>query len=71
MDGTYDLFIDGHHASRAGSYLLGSVWYEILFEENVIDNTYVPVEIDPAYARFLRRVAHRAVARVKKREKLE
>ncbi len=54
--------MDGHHASVAGQYLGGCVWYEVLYGESVVGNTFVPAGIEPEYARFLQDTAHRAVA---------
>tara|TARA_R110002096_G_scaffold59069_4_gene148320 strand:+ start:3314 stop:4234 length:921 start_codon:yes stop_codon:yes gene_type:complete len=62
-DGTKKLRIDGHHASNAGKYLLGCVWFEVLFGESVVENSFVPKDFDPDYARFLRQTAHDAVAK--------
>jgi len=60
-DGRHALKIDGHHASQAGEYLLGCVWFEIFFGESVVENAFVPRGIDKEYARFLRETAHAAV----------
>ena len=57
--------MDGHHANWAGEYLLGCVWYEVLFEQSVLDNSYAPKGVDPEYAAFLRQTAHKAVADLK------
>ncbi len=59
------LGLDGHHASEAGKYLLGCVWFETFFEERVVENSFVPRGFDPVYAEFLRETAHRAVAELK------
>jgi uncharacterized protein DUF4886 len=59
--GEIKLTMDGHHANMAGEYLGGCVFYEVLFGESVVDNTFVPQGLDPADARYLRRIAHRAV----------
>ncbi|MFK8110666.1 MAG: DUF4886 domain-containing protein [Rubripirellula sp.] len=64
-DGSTQLRLDGHHASRAGRYLLGCVWFEALFDQSVVDNSFQPKDIDPEYAKFLRSIAHRAVADLK------
>lgn len=56
------LKMDGHHASRAGEYLLGCAWFEKLLGESVIENSFVPKGMDSAYAKFLRQTAHTAVA---------
>lgn len=57
------LGMDGHHADTAGEYLAGCVFYEALFGEPVIDNPYVPPQLDADYAEFLRATAHAAVER--------
>lgn len=54
------LRIDGHHASNAGKYLLGCLWYEMLFDRDVTAVDYVPEGIDKAYAAHLRKIAHQA-----------
>jgi len=59
--GQKKLGMDGHHASTAGQYLGACVWYEALFNDSVVDNTFVPGGMDPKWARFLRETAHRAV----------
>lgn len=61
-DGKDKLNIDGHHASTAGQYLGACVWFEILFGESVVGNSYIPAKMDAAYARFLQETAHKAVA---------
>ena len=55
------LQMDGHHAGVAGEYLGASVFYEVLFGETVVGNTFVPKGLDAAYARFLQQTAHEAV----------
>lgn len=56
------LRIDGHHASLAGEYLAGCVFYEMIFGESVVGNTFILDGMDPAYARYLQETAHEAVA---------
>lgn len=63
------LQIDGHHASLAGEYLAACVFYEVIFQDSALDNTFVPPDLDPLYTRFLRRTAHRAVAAARSRNK--
>jgi hypothetical protein len=62
-DGKKSLTMDGHHASVAGQYLAACVFFEVLFAESVVGNSFVPQDIDRAYARFLQETAHQAVAR--------
>lgn len=64
-DGKTTLGMDGHHASMAGEYLGGCVWYEVMFGRNVEENTFVPTGLDAEYAKFLRATAHRAVQEAK------
>ena len=54
--------MDGHHAGKAGKYLIGCVWFEVLYQQSVVGNSYVPEGIDPEYVSFLQQTAHRAVA---------
>lgn len=60
-NGKTTLVMDGHHANMAGEYLGACVWYEVLFGESAIGNTFMPKGLDPADARFLQETAHRAV----------
>lgn len=60
-DGAASLGMDGHHASVAGQYLGACVFFETLFGESAVGNTYVPKELDREYARFLQETAHRTV----------
>ncbi len=64
-DGSFRLGMDGHHASQAGKYLIGCVWFEVLFGQSVIENPYVPKGIDADYARFLQETAHRSVTELR------
>lgn len=64
-DGSTKLSYDGHHANYTGEYLIGCVWYEVLFGKSVVDNSYVPENMDPEYAAFLRQTAHKAVENLK------
>jgi len=61
-DGKQALGMDGHHANVAGEYLGACVFYEVLFKESPVGNSFVPKELDPADAKYLQGVAHRAVA---------
>ena len=57
--------MDGHHASAAGCFLIGCTWYEVLFGESVVENSFVPEKIELDYAKFLKGAAHRAVNNMK------
>jgi hypothetical protein len=61
-DGSTKLQMDGHHANMAGEYLGACVWYEVLFNDSVVGNTFVPKGLNREYAKFLQGTAHRAVA---------
>lgn len=61
-DGRWKLALDDRHASLAGAYLAGCVWLESLFDESSVGNPFVPSGLDPADARLLQEIAHRAVA---------
>lgn len=60
-NGKTTLVMDGHHASMAGEYLGACVWYEVLFGESAVGNTFMPKGMDPTDARYLQETAHRAV----------
>ncbi len=63
---TLGLAMDGHHANLAGEYLGACVWYEVLFGESVVGNTYLPKGLQHDDTRFLQETAHRVVqARMK------
>lgn len=64
--GEPQLGMDGHHANLAGEYLGACVWYEILFGESSVGISFVPEGIEPTYATFLQKTAHRAVSELKK-----
>lgn len=55
------LRMDGHHASVAGQYLGACVWYEVLFGESCVGNSFVADGITSEYGRFLQETAHAAV----------
>lgn len=60
-DGKVRLNMDGHHANLAGEYLGGCVWYEVLFGESAVGNSYIPKGLNAEYASFLQETAHKAV----------
>ncbi len=55
------LQLDGHHANIAGEYLGACVWFEALFGESPIGNSFVPATLDIEHAKFLQLTAHRAM----------
>ncbi|MCC9602733.1 DUF4886 domain-containing protein [Stieleria sp. JC731] len=52
--------MDGHHANLAGEYLGACVWFDCLFDANVIGNDFIPTGLDKSYASFLQTTAHQA-----------
>jgi hypothetical protein len=60
-DGKQSLGMDGHHANTAGEYLGACVWYEVLFKESAVGNSFAPKGLSPEDAKYLQDVAHRAV----------
>jgi hypothetical protein len=63
--GKTSLQMDGHHASPAGEYLGGLVFYEFLFGASAVGNKFRPAGMDADYAHFLQETAHNAVDRAK------
>jgi hypothetical protein len=64
-EGKKALRMDGHHASPAGEYLGGLVFYEFLYGTSAVGNRFRPEGMDADYARFLQETAHKAVERAK------
>ncbi|CAD73516.1 MAG TPA: DUF4886 domain-containing protein [Rhodopirellula baltica] len=60
IDGKQQLKMDGHHANVAGEYLGACVWFECLYGETPIGNSFVPDQLDAEYAAHLQTIAHRA-----------
>jgi hypothetical protein len=67
--GKQTLGIDGHHANTAGEYLGGCVWFEVLFGQSVVGNSYRPPGLSAEDAAYLQKTAHRAVEQEKARVK--
>jgi hypothetical protein len=61
QSGKLALVMDGHHANRAGEYLGGCVWYEVLFGESAVGSSFIPKGMAPDDTRFLQETAHKAV----------
>ena len=60
--GKQSLAMDGHHANAAGEYLGACVFYEVLFGDSAVGNSFLPPALKPEDAKYLQDVAHRAVA---------
>jgi len=59
--GVWHLSMDGHHAGAAGEYLAGAVWFEVLFGQSVVGNSFVPKELTRKDVTVLQEIAHRTV----------
>lgn len=55
------LSLDYKHANTDGQYLGAAVFYEILYNDSVLDVPFVPAKMSPENARILRQIAHQAV----------
>lgn len=53
----HKLGFDSHHASEAGCFLGSLVWYTFLFGESPEKLTFVPREVTPEFAKYLKKVA--------------
>ena len=62
--GKVEFTLDAIHANRDGRYLGAAVFFEVIFGESVVENSFVPPGMDPADARLLREIAHEAVLAV-------
>lgn len=60
-DGQWKLSLDGHHANAAGEYLAAAVWFEFLYGQNIIGNSFVPKELKTDDVATLQRIAHQTV----------
>lgn len=56
------LILDAKHSNLYGRFLISCVWYEVIFNDSVLDNPFVPTGMSPEDAVLLRQVAHEAVA---------
>lgn len=52
---------DGYHLNEIGRYTAASAWFEILFGESVIDNSYIPDGFVPIDVEIAQHAAHAAV----------
>ncbi|MCF3110577.1 DUF4886 domain-containing protein [Niabella sp. CC-SYL272] len=53
------LTLDTHHASEAGCYLAGLVWYKFLFSASPVQIVFKPEAVDAGFAKALRTIADR------------
>lgn len=61
--GNYDLTRDGYHLDRLiGRYIAACTWFEAIFGESVVGNTYHPAGMTAEQARFAQEAAHSACA---------
>lgn len=60
-DGSHRLRIDGAHLNRRGEYLQACLWFAFFFNRPTSEITFVPSEITPEDAKFLRETAQKAL----------
>ncbi|WP_178983365.1 DUF4886 domain-containing protein [Winogradskyella helgolandensis] len=51
---------DGYHLNDLGQYIASCTWYEMMFGESVIGNSYDPEGISPYYKELAQQAAHEA-----------
>lgn len=56
---------DAIHANARAEYMIGCVWYEMIYGDNAENVKFVPKGIDEKAAEFLRKVAHETVKNFK------
>ncbi len=56
------LVLDAKHSNLYGRFLISCVWYEVIFNDSVLTNPFVPAGMSPEDAALLRQVAHEVVA---------
>ncbi len=60
-DKSKKLVFDSHHANEAGCFLGSLVWYTFLFNESPVKLNFVPQEVAPDFAGYLKKVAKSVV----------
>lgn len=55
--------MDGHHANIFGKYLGSCVFFEFLFNQSSVGNSFVPPGISPEQALDLQKIAHEAITK--------
>lgn len=56
------LTLDAKHSNLYGRFLISCVWYEVIFNDSVLTNPFVPEGMSPEDAALLRQAAHEVVA---------
>lgn len=60
--GNPDLTRDGYHLNLLlGRYIASCTWFEAIFRESVVGNTFIPAGLSPELARMAQEAAHAAV----------
>lgn len=59
--GEEKLVLDAIHLNSYGRFLTTCVWYEVIFNDSVLNNPFVPPQMSPEDAALLRKIAHEAV----------
>ena len=60
--GDDDLTRDGYHLDLTiGRYIASCTWYEAIFGESVIGNSFIPEGMTPEQARIAQEAAHAAI----------
>ncbi|WP_300602030.1 DUF4886 domain-containing protein [Niabella sp.] len=57
-----ELDLDTHHASEAGCYLAGLVWYKFLFGASPVQTVFKPDAVEDGFAKALRVIADSVVS---------
>ena len=52
---------DGYHLNEIGRYTAASTWFEILFDQSVVGNSYMPEAFTPLEIEIAQHAAHEAV----------
>lgn len=60
-DKNHKLVFDSHHANEAGCFLGSLVWYTFLFGDSPEKLKFVPKQVSPDFAKYLKKVAHSVV----------
>ncbi len=59
--GNPDFTRDGYHLDNViGKYIAACTWFEAIFGESVLGNSYIPDGLSPEEARFAQKAAHQA-----------